>query len=268
RAGDRRPPRWTPPRGSPTVENGDNKRKTLSKSSNNSAQSDTSENVRNQVHRRKAPKKNAIISPYKPRPATAGKTARRKPLEPSLQHAPYRPQSARFEYGKTVKKNGLVIGMNSSDDEMNMMNNDQKFFYKRSPKPNVPRIRTLTYQIYVLTGDCRGAGTEADIKLTLFGEYGTSGERPLLKSMNHPHKFRRGQVDIFPLDSLYLGELQNIRIGHSKTTPEHGWFLEKVYISEGKDSNRVFEFPCQRWFSSQKDDGQIVRDVSVSGLLA
>jgi hypothetical protein len=82
------------------------------------------------------------MSPYKPRPATAGKTARRKPLEPSLQHAPYRPQSARFEYGKTVKKNGLVIGMNSSDDEMNIMNNDQKFFYKRSPKPNVPRIRS------------------------------------------------------------------------------------------------------------------------------
>jgi hypothetical protein len=96
---------------------------------------------RNQVHRRKAPKKKEM-SPYKPRPATAGKTARRKPLEPSLQHAPYRPQSARFEYGKTVKKNGLVIGMNSSDDEMNMMNNDQKFFYKRSPKPNVPRIRS------------------------------------------------------------------------------------------------------------------------------
>ena len=52
----------------------------------------------------------------------------------------------------------------------------------------------LTYEVYILTGDCRGAGTEADIKLTLFGDYGTSGERPLLKSMNHPRKFRRGQV--------------------------------------------------------------------------
>ena len=53
----------------------------------------------------------------------------------------------------------------------------------------------LTYEVYILTGDCRGAGTEADIKLTLFGEHGSSGERPLLKSMNHPRKFCRGQVN-------------------------------------------------------------------------
>ena len=46
RAGGVRPPRWTPPRAWPSAENGENKRKTLSKSSNNSAQSDTSENVR------------------------------------------------------------------------------------------------------------------------------------------------------------------------------------------------------------------------------
>ncbi len=49
---------------------------------------------------------------------------------------------------------------------------------------------------------------------------------------------------------------------------EHGWFLETIYISEGKGENRVFEFPCQRWFSSQKDDGQIVRDLSVCALLS
>ena len=41
-----RPPRWTPPRASPITENGEIKRKTLSKSSTNSAQSDTSENAR------------------------------------------------------------------------------------------------------------------------------------------------------------------------------------------------------------------------------
>ena len=49
---------------------------------------------------------------------------------------------------------------------------------------------------------------------------------------------------------------------------EHSWFLEKVYISEGKGENRVFQFPCQRWFSSRKDDGQIVRDVCVFGLIS
>ena len=54
----------------------------------------------------------------------------------------------------------------------------------------------LTYEVFILTGDCRGGGTDADVKLTLFGEYGTSVERQLLKSMNHSRKFRRGQVNI------------------------------------------------------------------------
>ena len=54
----------------------------------------------------------------------------------------------------------------------------------------------LTYQVYVVTGDRRDAGTSADIKLTLFGEHGSSGERPLLKSMNHSRKFQEGQVHV------------------------------------------------------------------------
>ncbi|XP_028395068.1 uncharacterized protein LOC114519182 [Dendronephthya gigantea] len=263
--------RWTPPRAS-SADAGVHK-KTSSKSSNNSVQSDTSDYRNLQVSHRKGSKKKESVSPYQQGPAKDGKSVRKKPLEPSLQHPPYRPHSAR--YGKTSKNNGYINDkkmvnsyMASSEDERNMANNDQRLFYKRSPKLNGVRIRTLTYEVYIVTGDCRGAGTEADIKLTLFGEHGSSGERPLLKSMNHPRRFCRGQVDIFPIDSLYLGELHNIRIGHTKTSPEHGWFLEKIYISEGKKENRVFEFSCQRWFSAQKDDGQIVRDVSVSELIS
>lgn len=55
-------------------------------------------------------------------------------------------------------------------------------------------LLVLTYEIYVLTGDKLGAGTKAVVKLTLFGEYGNSGERPLLRSRTHRTKFQRGQV--------------------------------------------------------------------------
>lgn len=46
----------------------------------------------------------------------------------------------------------------------------------------------------MVTGNRPGAGTEADIKITLFGDLGSTGERALLKSMNHSRKFRKGQV--------------------------------------------------------------------------
>ena len=55
-------------------------------------------------------------------------------------------------------------------------------------------LQVLTYEVYVLTGDKLGAGTKAVVKLTLFGEYGNSGERPLLRSRTHRTKFQRGQV--------------------------------------------------------------------------
>lgn len=54
----------------------------------------------------------------------------------------------------------------------------------------------LTYEVYVLTGDKLGAGTKAVVKLTVFGEYGNSGERQLLRSRTHRTKFQRGQVRI------------------------------------------------------------------------
>ena len=63
----------------------------------------------NQITQRKAPKKK-VYSPFNSRPPLAGKAIRRKPLEASLEHKPYRPHSAHVEYPKSGKKNGYVNG--------------------------------------------------------------------------------------------------------------------------------------------------------------
>lgn len=46
----------------------------------------------------------------------------------------------------------------------------------------------------VFTGDVFGAGTNANVFLTLFGEFGDSGEKKLIKSETHRDKFERKQV--------------------------------------------------------------------------
>lgn len=127
--------------------------------------------------------------------------------------------------------------------------------------------KVLTYEVYVLTGDKLGAGTKATVKLTIFGEYGNSGERQLLRSRTHRTKFQRGQVDIFVIDSVFLGKLSSIRIGHSETKLGYGWFLDKVLIKEGTEATRAFEFRCSRWLSSRDDDGQIIRDLPTSDVI-
>ena len=48
----------------------------------------------------------------------------------------------------------------------------------------------------MFTGDIKKAGTDANVFLTLYGENGDSGERPLSKSETNRDKFERGQVNI------------------------------------------------------------------------
>lgn len=72
-----------------------------------------------------------------------------------------------------------------------------------------PLFSVLTYEVYVWTGDKLGAGTKAVVKLTVFGEYGNSGERQLLRSRTHRTKFQRGQVrSLFKQYGLSYNSLQ------------------------------------------------------------
>lgn len=53
---------------------------------------------------------------------------------------------------------------------------------------------TASYRVLVQTSDLRGAGTDSDIFITLFGPKGDTGERPLESSAND---FERGKLDTF-----------------------------------------------------------------------
>ena len=46
----------------------------------------------------------------------------------------------------------------------------------------------------VYTGDKRGAGTDANIFLNIFGELGDTGDRLLEESKTNKNKFERNQV--------------------------------------------------------------------------
>ena len=52
----------------------------------------------------------------------------------------------------------------------------------------------ISYEVSVYTGDKRGAGTDANVFLNIFGERGDTGERTLLKSTTDFNKFERKNV--------------------------------------------------------------------------
>lgn len=51
-----------------------------------------------------------------------------------------------------------------------------------------------TYKVSVMTGDVYGAGTDANVFLTVYGDLGDTGERKLRKSETNSNKFERGSV--------------------------------------------------------------------------
>ena len=54
-------------------------------------------------------------------------------------------------------------------------------------------IPEVSYSVKVVTGDVWGAGTDANVFITLTGEHGDSGERDLKQSQNR-NKFERKSV--------------------------------------------------------------------------
>nr|XP_025128908.1 lipoxygenase homology domain-containing protein 1-like [Bubalus bubalis] len=117
------------------------------------------------------------------------------------------------------------------------------------------------YEVKVYTGDVLGAGTDADVFINIFGEYGDTGERRL---ENEKDNFEKGAEDKFMLDAPDLGQLMKINVGHNNKGASAGWFLSKVVI-EDIGNKRKYDFPLNRWLALDEDDGKIQRDILVGG---
>ena len=64
-------------------------------------------------------------------------------------------------------------------------------------------LKVKNYTVEVFTGNESGAGTDANVFVTIFGELGDSGEKELLDSETHSNKFERKQVlNIFIIKKL------------------------------------------------------------------
>ena len=82
------------------------------------------------------------------------------------------------------------------------------------------------YRVYVKTSDVRGAGTDANVYIIIFGENGDSGEQHLKKSETNKSAFENNQTDVFTLpEMLSLGQLMKIRVWHDNKGERNGMLL-------------------------------------------
>lgn len=84
----------------------------------------------------------------------------------------------------------------------------------------------IVYNVQVMTGDVRGAGTNSKIHMVM---HGTKGLKNSGKVFLEGGAFERGLIDIFNVEICELiSPLSRVTIGHDNGAVGAGWYCEKV----------------------------------------
>lgn len=84
----------------------------------------------------------------------------------------------------------------------------------------------MVYNVQVMTGDIRGAGTNSKIHLVMHGQKGIKNSG---KMFLEGGTFERAQIDIFNVEIMDLiSPLSRVTIGHDNAGISCGWYCEKV----------------------------------------
>lgn len=69
-------------------------------------------------------------------------------------------------------------------------------------------ISATTYNVSIKTGDVRGAGTDAEVFLKIFGSNQSTSELPLRNAEHTKNKFERNRTDTFKLQAADIGKVR------------------------------------------------------------
>ncbi|ESO89018.1 hypothetical protein LOTGIDRAFT_228960 [Lottia gigantea] len=131
-------------------------------------------------------------------------------------------------------------------------------------KDNDPRDKYY-YEVCVVTGMRRNAGTDSKVCFILSGEYDETDVR--MFSDDKRKIFRRGAVDAFLVAvPRPLGTLNYARVWHDNSgkTKMASWYLKYLLVRDVQ-TNQRFVFISNKWFAVEEDDGQVDRVIPVAG---
>lgn len=114
----------------------------------------------------------------------------------------------------------------------------------------------VKYEIITITGDEKGAGTDANVFITIYGSNGDSGCRQLQQKFRN--LFERGRTDRFLLEMLDMGELQKVRVEHDNSGLSAGWLLDRVEVTNTANGVTTI-FLCGKWLDTKRADREIAR---------
>ncbi|PIO24969.1 hypothetical protein AB205_0186700, partial [Aquarana catesbeiana] len=116
----------------------------------------------------------------------------------------------------------------------------------------------IVYNVSVMTGDIRGAGTDSKVHIILHGSKGLKNSGKIFLEGG---EFERRKIDVFNIEiAALLSPLSRVTIGHDGNGVGAGWYCEKVVVYcpfTGIEQT----FPCGRWLDIDEGDGLIEREL-------
>jgi hypothetical protein len=113
---------------------------------------------------------------------------------------------------------------------------------------NNRREGDILYRISVTTGTCQGAGTDADVTMTIVGTNGRF-KTPLMDKWFYDD-FEKGQCDRYGVWERPIGDVCVIKLHVDERGFYPDWFVDKVEVEvDHKKLNpgKLFSFPIFEW---------------------
>ena len=139
-----------------------------------------------------------------------------------------------------------------------MLNNAGKkpddFYFKHYRREPI----SYFYRVVIQIGNVDGAGTDAGVFVTLHGALGSSIEYEL----DDPNKddFERGSRGVYIIEvNKNIGNLHHLTIRHNNKNKHAGMYVSTVSVTLLGDSEKTWNFPCNRWLAKDEDDKAISR---------
>ncbi|KAG1670785.1 Location of vulva defective 1 [Nymphon striatum] len=120
------------------------------------------------------------------------------------------------------------------------------------------------YEVMVITGSRKEAGTDSKVKFILAGDLHDSGERTFGET--NRKIFRTGGRDAFLMTvPSSLGKLSYIRIWHDNSGEGKfaSWYLNTIIVKDIQTNKKMY-FIANRWFAVEKDTGEIDHMIPVA----
>ncbi|MCX7817401.1 MAG: PLAT/LH2 domain-containing protein [Syntrophales bacterium] len=130
---------------------------------------------------------------------------------------------------------------------------------KKEGSGSAPPQSMHVYEITFVTGDVEGAGTDANVYITLHGDLGISPE--IKAPSGNIDLFERNSWNkiYFSLDRNY-GSIHTIRLRHDNTGKKPGWYVTLIRVRNLEQGGEDV-FLIDRWLARDEGDGKI--DITV-----